>query len=520
MAEVCIDRNDQTTQNKLNLDPAILTDSQGRYTLAQIDAVTEEIAQSIVNEAEVNPLSRAVNKYGDRLYNATDYLNGLLRQKIGNLDSYPDLAGRWQRGNTSNLEMADFLQNYNYTADGFINEVNTPKLARNLDSYYKNDFSTSILGGFCDRFDSLFASIDAFFDLIGEVEELFASVLNFVSKIQRGYDGLKDLTVAEIIDKLIDEVKKKIGDVIDRIFQEVQDAIDNFDPAAITEGFDTFVDSKVVKGIMTVREQSCAFFTDANKKKIKDKVLGLIDYAVSLFNSPGIEEIQYLIARVCALAGNIEALIKDINSPLDNYTSRYSTIVSRLKRISQINESSAIRGGAIRYSPTTRQEVINRLEGRWTETGGNVITNTGEPPKNIAPITAADYRDLPRCGTVFKGSDSTFGVDLSQEVFDEKEGDGIYAYTRIDLDVKVYLKRLHTALATSEKFTIRNGWVSKAYNKKKGYAEDNSHLSGMVIDVNKDMDDPARFIELAFENGFKYVKEYDDFIHLDLREIL
>jgi hypothetical protein len=42
----------------------------------------------------------------------------------------------------------------------------------------------------------------------------------------------------------------------------------------------------------------------------------------------------------------------------------------------------------------------------------------------------------------------------------------------------------------------------------------------MVIDVNKDMDDPARFIELAFENGFKYVKEYDDFIHLDLREIL
>jgi len=515
MAEVCIDRNDQTTQNKLSLSPKPIVDQEGRYTLAQIDAVTAEIAQSIVNEAETNPLSKAVNKYGQTLYNATDYLNNLLRQKIGNLDSYPDLAGRWERGNISNLEMADFLQNYNYTPDGFLNENDTVRLARNLDAYYKNDFSTSILGGFCDRFDSLFASIDAFFDLIGQVEALVGQVLDIINKI-RTYDGIKDLTVAGLVEKLIDEVKKKIEDVIDKIFQEVQDKIDNFDPAGIVAGFETFVDAKVVKGIMTVREQSCAFFTDANKKGIKDKISGLIDYAVSLFESPGIEEIQFLIARICALAGNIEALIKDINSPLDNYTSRYSTIVNRLKRISQINESSAVRAGAIRYSPTTRQEVINRLEGRWTETGGEVITNTGEPPQNIAPITAADYRDLPRCGAVFKGSDTSFGVE--GDSFDEKEGDGIYAYTRVDLDVKVYLKRVQQEIGT--KLIITNGWVSKAYNKKKEYAEDNSHLSGMVVDIKKTGFEADQFIESAFKNGFKYVKEYDDFIHLDLREIL
>lgn len=515
MAEACIDRNDQTVQNKLALSPNPVTDMQGRYTLAQIDAVVEEIAQSIVNEAETNPLSIAVNKYGNVLYEATDYLNGLLRQRIGDLDSYPDLSGRWQRGNISNLELSDFLQNYNYTPSGFINENDVPRLARNLDSYYKNDFSTSILGGFCDRFDSLFASIDAFFDLIGEVEEIVTKIFDFVEKV-RTYDGIQDLTVAGLIEKLIDEIKEKIEEVIDKIFAEVQDIIDNFDPAAITEDFETFVDKSVVKGIMTAREQMCAFFTDENKKTVKDKVKGLIDYAVSLFESPGIEEIQFLIARVCALAGNIEALIKDINSPLDNYTSRYTTIVSRLKRISRINESSAVRAGAIRYSPTARQEVINRLEGRWTETGGNVITNTGEPPQNIAPITAADYRDLPKCGAVFKGSDTSFGVE--GESFDEKEGDGIYAYTRVDLDVKVYLKRVQQEIGS--KLIITNGWVSKAYNKKKEWAEDNSHLSGMVVDIKKDGFDAERFIELAFANGFKYVKEYDEFIHLDLREIL
>lgn len=520
MAGVCPDPNDQITLNKLSLSPVNVTDLKGRYTLSQIDAVTQQVAESIANDAETNPLTKAIKLYGDDLNLSSNYLNGLLRQQIGNLGDYPDLSGRWERGNISQLETADFIQQYNYTPQGILNENDYQRLARNLDSYYKNDFSTSLLGGFCDRFDSIFASIDAFFDLIGVVEGLIADAIAIAGKISRGYDGIKDLTVEAVIEKLIKEIKEKVKAVIDEVFKEVQDMIDNFDPAAITEGFDTFVDAKVVKGIMTVREQTCAFFTEENKKGIKDKVSGLIDYARSLFESPGIEEIQFLIARVCALAANVEALIRDINKPLNDYTNRYTTIVNRLKTISNINESSAIKSGAIRYSPTTRKEVINRLEGRWTLDGGEAITNTGKPPKNIAPITAADYRDLPRCGNVFSGNDADIGVGPSGSInhFDAKEGVGIYGYTRVDLDVKVYLKRLK--LLTGSKLIITNGWVSKAYNTKQEWAEDNSHLSGMVVDIKKDMADVPKFLEDAFKTGFKYVKEYDDFIHLDLREIL
>ena len=39
-------------------------------------------------------------------------------------------------------------------------------------------------------------------------------------------------------------------------------------------------------------------------------------------------------------------------------------------------------------------------------------------------------------------------------------------------------------------------------------------------DIKKDMANVPKFLEDAFTTGFKYVKEYDDFIHLDLREIL
>lgn len=514
----CVDNSNQLVQNTLNISNTGVVDGAGRYTLAQIDAVTQSVAESIVRDAESNPLGRAINKYGDGIYKATDYLNGLLRQKIGSLDSYPDLADRWRRGNISNIEMADFLQAYNYVPDNFLNEGDSLRLARNLDSYYKNDFNTSILGGFCNKFDQFFASVDAFFDLIGTVEGIIADAMALVNKI-RSYDGIQNLFEEGVIRALIKEIKDKIKEVVDKVFKEVQDIIDNFDPSKITEGAETFVNSKVVKGIMTTREQMCAFFTEENKKSVKDKLVGLIDYAVSLFNSPGIEEIQYLVARVCALAGNIEALIRDINKPLDDYTRRYSTIVDRLKTISRVNESTAVRAGAIRYSPTTRQEVINRLEGKWTSPGGTVVTNDGNPIENVKPITPEEYKNLPRCGNVFSGADSTFGVE--GDSFDEKEGDGIYAWTRVDLDVKVYLVRTKTAAGVPGKLTITEGWVSKAYNKKADGPEDNSHLSGLVVDVKKsDIPNPSVFIEQALKNGFKYVKEYDDKIHLDIREII
>jgi hypothetical protein len=271
---------------------------------------------------------------------------------------------------------------------------------------------------------------------------------------------------------------------------------------------------------MTTREQMCAFFTEENKKGVVDKIKGLIDYAVAAFESPGIEEIQYIVARICALAGSIESLIRDINKPLDDYTRRYSTIVDRLKNISRINESSAIRAGAIRYSPSTRKEVINRLQGRWTSPGGNEKTDTGKIPQNVKPITAEDYKNLPRCGNVFNGSSDVFRVE--GDSFDEKEGIGIYAWTRIDLDVKVYLHRLQKLTSSAKPLIITEGWVSKAYNTKADGPEDNSHLSGLVIDVKRDMADPEAFIQNALKGGFKYVKDYPELnkIHLDIREIL
>ena len=211
---------------------------------------------------------------------------------------------------------------------------------------------------------------------------------------------------------------------------------------------------------------------------------------------------------------NIEGLIRDIKKPLDDYSLRFQTIANRLSTISNINTSTAIRAGAIRYSPEVRKDTINRLEARATDPGGKDFTPTGEEPEEVPEPTASEYSNLPKCGAVWKGSDPTFAVD--GDWTDEEEGVGIYGYTRIDLDVKVYLHRVQKEIGGT--FTITEGWISKAYNEKQEGDEQNSHLSGLVIDVKKDMADPALFMETALKNDFKFAREYDDFIHLDIRE--
>jgi hypothetical protein len=148
---------------------------------------------------------------------------------------------------------------------------------------------------------------------------------------------------------------------------------------------------------------------------------------------------------------------------------------------------------------------------------------------------------------VMKGSDGTFGVE--GKVFEEKENDedkerlGFPAYTHLDLDVKVYLKRLQEIYGN--KMIITNGWVSTEYTQYKKRPDD-AHLSGLVIDIkmdaafkSKSAEDQAAealnaalgtslerddwtevFTQNARKSGFKGVIIYKNHIHLDTRDIV
>jgi len=524
----CIDLRDQITQNTLSLSTGPSVNFNGEYTTAQIAVFTEELSKNIAENANNNALTRMTNAFGDGLNNTVSYLNGLFKELMANnLNDYPEIQTRWASGNMTAIEVADFMEAFNYTPQGIANQTDFTKLLRELNNYYTSSFSDSLLGGFCSTMTNIFQKIDAFYDLIGVIDGIITDALAFIQKINEFEGYPPEIAQQGLITFLINQIKQKMEDIAEKVFQEVEDAINNFNVENIIGEF-TEGSLASVKAIMTAKEQLCTVLTDENKKSIKDKLKGFVDYAVSLLESPGLEQIRYLVFRFCALAANVEALLKDIMNPLDDYGLRFQRIVRRMEAISNINTSTAIRNGAIRYSPERREEAINRLRAMWDgDNNGEVVTSTGEKPIAVKPITAKEYQELPVCGKVFKSGHK--GIKVSGDWVEDL---GITGYTRIDLDVKVYLMRLRKVLGKD--ITITRGWYSTEYNEKVGGDPENSHLSGLVIDIKNDFsfDIPSEdlsvatsiksiedFQEQAFKAGFKYIVIKDDEIHLDIRNV-
>lgn len=517
MASSCVDRRDQVYINQQLIGDGPTLNADGSYTIHQVDVFAQQLIDNIVAESDNNPITKAVNKFGDGFYNAVNYINGNLR----NYDSsnFPSLNNRWDRGNVSTIEVADFIEAYNYTPNGIQNQ--TPnKLLSDLDGYYKGGIYENALSGFCNSMNNLFNQIDAFYDLIGVVDGLIQDAQAIYKKflaLKGKYEGQTPLEIIEeeIVKALMREIKEKILGAIREIYNKVMDAINNFDILGEIEDLVTAIDKKHTKYIMTRKERMCNEFTEEAQKSVEDRVKGFMDYAFGLFENMDLTTMQFLVARFCALAANIEALVNEIKNPLDVYSNRYQRVVQRLQALSGANTSTAIRNGAIRFSPEKRQDAINRLQGLYDD-GERLTTSTGEASVNVQPITAAEYKDLPKCMAVFKGTDDR--LKLEGDIFDEKKGIGIPAYTHIDLDVKVYLMRLHSFYNTQ--FTITNGWLSKKYVNEKKLSKDDAHLSGLVIDIkNEGFNDIELLTERAIASGFKYVVVYDTHIHLDIRDI-
>jgi len=170
-------------------------DANGEYTLSQVKIFSQEYANNILRDIEKNPLARITELYGDSIYDTTDYINGIFLKKDyveDALENYPGLSRRWEKGNLSNIEIADFLNDYNLTPNGMINKsnFNYNGLLRDMDSYYQASFSDSILGGFCKLIPQVFGAIDAFFDTLVAIENAIANILTKLRNLDDALNAL------------------------------------------------------------------------------------------------------------------------------------------------------------------------------------------------------------------------------------------------------------------------------------------------------------------------------------------
>jgi hypothetical protein len=541
----CIDKNDQTTGNALALPSAPTVNSRGEYTLAQIDRFAEELAQTIQADRERNPILIATNEYGsEAFYNSYNPLNGFLRNE--NLSDYSDLSKRLGIGDITALEYADFIKQYNLTPTSFDNKRNNDKtnLLFQLNNYYKSSFSESLLGGFCRLMPQVFGAIDAFFTLIGKIQGFIDDATKYLNKIRNYREELSNLSKKEIVKKLIEKIKEEILNFIDEIFASLTDAVGNFDETQFEQDPPTPAAERIAARARFLKEEAQSFFSEENKEKIKKKFRDLLDYVVSLFENPSLEEIEFAVARFCSFATGIEALIKDVQSPINNFGSKYSTVVNRLKAISHATTAKAIENGAIRKSDEAKSEAINTIEQNiWVydeeveriiipesgvippeEVKKDYPTPDGTAPQNTPPVSASEFGELPTFEKVKKGRDARFVFSGNWVTELGEQG-----WTRVDERAKIALLRLQKEMKVQ--LTITSAWRSQQYNKKIGGVKNSLHLTGLAFDIaNPPGLSPilgtwrttagtirvVKFKELAKRCGFTFVKFYSKHIHLDI----
>ena len=219
MAIDCNDPNDQTQQSNLNRARGPYVNSNGEYNIDQIDQFVAALAQSALDDRETNPIIKLVNTYGDDFNASVKALHSFCeRPEVKKeLVNYPDFGDRCSKGLVSSLEVAAFTNEFMLTPATLTAKTkggDYVNLLFQLDSYYKNSFTQSVMGGFCASIPGIFGAIEAFFDIIGTVEGLIQDAASFLNKIKNWEDPLRAAIEAGIVKTLIEKIKDKIKEEI------------------------------------------------------------------------------------------------------------------------------------------------------------------------------------------------------------------------------------------------------------------------------------------------------------------
>lgn len=563
MASNCIDLNDQIYQSRQRIGNSPISNANGELNVYAIETYKAEFLEGIKEDGIFDPVGLQISQHGDEFFQALNDANRFLNES--QLADYPELNDRVNAGPLSALEFADFCGGYHYNPPKLKSSVtNADKnLLRNLNSYYR-DPNSSILGAFCAMMPQVFQQIDGFFTILGSVAGLINDAISMVAKIRNLEDPIKAIQEKITVVALINAIKEKVESIIDETFAQVEAAIEQFNVKDVVGEDDTKVDPKVHAKGAELKDAATAKLTEEKKKGLKEKVIGLFDYAVSLLSNPGLEEIQFLIARFCGFVANIEALIRDIKTPMDQYAFKYQRIVGRLKRLSNMATASAVAAGATRIDEETRKEEINRMEEQWapppqtpradnaqdevtspevsrperlpdTYSGCSVEetqptqhhTPSGRAPNNAPDMSPEDFGDIPTWSQIKDGNHPRIAFT---------SGMGEAGWTGINTDVKARLMRLQAL--TGAKLTLNSGFRSEQYqaNLRRRYAAQgksrgryvegrgwnygvafySQHMQGNAVDVRYGNWNRSKFIDDAKRCGFKFIKTYNTFIHIDI----
>lgn len=400
-----------------------VANANGESTLAQVEVLQKSFMENMVADNETDPVVKAVKKYG----NAFDMNLNLINKSIttspfivDNLPNYALLDVRIANGPITQFEFAQFITEFNYSpvSANFSANQNPPKFLKELDDFYRGSFSESVMGGFCSVLPNVFGAIGGFFVILGQVQGLIGDALSFIAKIRNIEDPIKALFEAIKVKALIEAIKEKITKTVMGAIEKIQSAIENFSIADVIGNVANNIERAIVSSVNNLRDKIARTFSPENLATIQDKITGMIDYAVGLFDNPSLEEIMFLMMRICGFAAGVEAIINGTKAPLDRIADDYRRTVDTITSASGATTSRVIRNGGIRFTDEERAARTQEANDIWTRPNSEVTTTSlpdvelegrrTQPPAIIPDATISELDELPSWEEIRGGGHPVF----------------------------------------------------------------------------------------------------------------
>lgn len=450
-----------------------------------------------------NPITRLTKEYGeDPFYLAVASVNSYFaRDEVKRLITERDQPILYDRTREDTIftpiEVANFIIALGYTPStlSIATSVVSLNLVNQFESFYTENFTRKSMGGFCAILPNVFGAIGAFFTTLQSLSATLNSLKNFALNFS--------------LSGLLSQLKEKVLGIVDSVVAQVKNTIENFSLARVS--------SEIVQKAVIVKEDifvnfqkiktSCLSFCDSeNVENYKSGIEKLIDYAMSLFKNPTIEEVQFLLYRFCSFAGLIENAISALKNPLETFVGSYTSAVSTIQNNSSRNTTRATTAGAVRYDSEVKQTNIN--------IGQELQQEAGNPP----PATADDYEDITPWNDGKGDSRITFDGNSFR---DKRPGLGRECWDELNPRVKTKLMKVQKEFGRQLILVsaFRPRWYNEELRRRgKGAAKNSLHISKIAVDVKWsgfNNTTKEEFIRIARKNGFTGIGRYSSFVHID-----
>lgn len=497
----------------------------GEYTVNDIGRLENTSPDNFIQRIET-PIQSAIRQYGEEdFYTSVASINSYFeRVEISNQinrDSYPYVSERLQGAPLSPIEVANFIFQYQYTPRSltFQSQILSTKILIELENFYTGNLSKSVIGSFCALMPNVFGAIDTFFTALSDIQNFIGNIKKFALNLQISFKAL------------LDNLKKKILQTVDKLVENIKNIAKNFTIENVIQEVKTFVQNNAIKRFNSLKQDVTNFFNDFNIENIKKRIEAVIDTASRIFKNPTLEDIQYLIYRFCNVASQIENSFNALLNPLKEFSANLSDTIDILKGRSNSNTSNAILAGAIRLSP---EEISRRYELAPKIKLGDREVIAGE----VGLSTLAEISNVTQWNNGQGDARVTFSDGMRVDPYRVGEviiGPASIRWTEVDDEAKVRLMRVQARFGKQliilsgfrdprqqailyQNDLKRNGGNPSGKVAKPGGSAHEKKIALDVTWAGFNRETGREFLKIAVEEGFYGIGGYpsSSFVHIDL----